>query len=77
MKTVTGRTIEDIAAEYERLNAAINDGTYREQHNRLFAARQALGWVLEGEVHMAPYDCIMGSPRVSANCPAEHRPPQS
>ena len=72
--TVTG---QEIAFEYERLNSAINDGSYREQHNKLYAARQALGWALNPKAAASPYDTIMGNWEVSKDCPVECHPPQS
>jgi hypothetical protein len=66
-----------ISGELQRLTDAIDLGTYREQHNRLYAARQALCWALDPEVAASPFASIMGNRAVQADCPGEHRPQQS
>jgi hypothetical protein len=56
--TVTGQN--RLIEERERLTAAINDGSYREQHNGLYAARQALSWAIDPESAASPYSVVMG-----------------
>lgn len=67
---------QKVREEFKRLDSAINDGSFREQHNKLYAARQALAWALQPEAYRSPYDSIMGNQPTSANCQAEHRPPR-
>jgi hypothetical protein len=75
MITVTGQ--QELIKECDLLTAAINDGSYREQHNKLFAARQALCWAINPESAASPYSAIMGSQGVRADCRDEPCPPQS
>jgi hypothetical protein len=57
--TVTGQ--QSLVEECDKLTAAINDGSYCEQHNKLFAARQALCWAINPESAASPYLSIMGA----------------
>jgi hypothetical protein len=68
---------ERISGVLAQLTAAIDDGSYREQHNRLYAARQALCWALGANAAASPYDVAMGISVSSGDCPAEYSPPQS
>jgi hypothetical protein len=78
MQTDTTVTGQRIAAEHDRLTAAIDSNTYREEHNRLYAARQALSWAMNPEGAASPYLMIMGGiPAGLGDCPAEHCPPRS
>ena len=75
MNTVTGQ--KRLVVERDLLTAAIDDGSYREQHNKLHAARQALCWAINPESAASPYSAIMGSQEVRADCPDEPCPPRS
>lgn len=67
----------NVIQECQGLTDAINDGSYREQHNKLFAARQALCWAINPESAASPYAVIMDSQEVRAGCQDEPCPPQS
>lgn len=68
---VTGQQIEE---ECQRLTDAIDDGSYREQHNGLYAARQALLWAMNPESAASPYGVIMGIQEGLRDCQVEpHR----
>ena len=71
---VTGQRVLE---ERDRLTAAIDDGSYREQHNKLYAARQALCWALNPESARSPYLTIMGTQAGPEDCLAEPCPPGS
>jgi hypothetical protein len=79
--TVTGQQIEidaeRVQNELDRLTAAIDANTYREEHNKLFSARQALCWVMNPSAAASPYSSIMGIREEPVNCLDESRPPQS
>lgn len=48
-----------ISEEHQRLTAAIDANTYRDQHVALYAARQALSWAINPERACSPYAMIM------------------
>jgi hypothetical protein len=75
MDIMTGQ--QAMIEERDRLTAAIDGGSYREQYNKLFAARQALCWAINPESAASPYLVIMGSQGVRADCRDEPCPPQS
>jgi hypothetical protein len=66
-----------LTSERDRLTAMIDDGSYREQHNKLFAARQALCWAINPESAASPYHAIMGTQGAPGDYLAEPHPPQS
>ena len=68
---------QELIKECEQLTAAINSGSYREQHNKLFAARQALRWAINPESAASPYASIMGSQEERGDYLGEDRRPQS
>lgn len=49
-----------LSNECQKLTDAINTGSFREQHSKLFAARQALCWAINPESAASPYQMIMG-----------------
>lgn len=55
-------TILRLTSERDKLTFLIDDGSYREQHNKLFAARQALCWAINPESAASPFQSIMGLP---------------
>ena len=75
MRTVTGQ--QDLVIECAKLTAAIDCGSYREQRNKLFAARQALCWAINPESAASPYLAIMGSQGERVDCWDEPCLPQS
>lgn len=78
MVSLTQQTIlQQIEEERDRLTAAIDANTYRDQHVALYAARQALSWVIDPNIAKSPYQMIMGTPEVPEDCLDEVRPPQS
>jgi hypothetical protein len=69
---------QDLIKEHEALTAAIDDGTYREEHNKLYAARQALSWAIDPESAASPYTVIMrGTQGEPGGYLAEPRQPRS
>ena len=74
LTTVTGQ--HNLVEERDRLTAAIDDGSYREEHNKLYAARQALCWAINPESAASPYSVIMGTQAAREDYRAEPRPPQ-
>ena len=70
-------TGQRLIEERNRLTAAIDSGSFREQYNRLFAARQALCWAINPESAASPYMSIMGIQEEQEDCPGEPHPPRS
>lgn len=66
-----------LTSERDKLTALIDDGSYREQHNKLFAARQALCWAINPESAASPYQAIMGTRGAKEGYLAEPHQPQS
>jgi len=66
-----------LTVELGRLTDAIDLGTYRKQHNELFAARQALCWALDPEVAASPLASIMDSQGEQGDCLDERCPKRS
>jgi hypothetical protein len=65
-------------ASKSRLIARLSGPTsYREQHNKLFAARQALCWAINPETAASPYQAIMGTQGAPEGYLAEPHPPRS
>lgn len=76
MESVIGH--QSLIKERDLLTAAINDGSYREQHSKLYAARQALSWAIDPESAASPYTMIMlGTQGEPGGCLAEPRQPRS
>ncbi len=69
--------IHRVTEEMDRLTAAIDTNTYHEQHNKLFAARQALYWAINPDIAASPYASIMGILEAREGCLDEPCPPQS
>lgn len=69
--TVTG---QNLAMERDRLTAAIDANTYRDQHVALYAARQALSWAINPESACPPCAMIMGTQEGLTGCPVERHP---
>jgi len=63
--------------EFNRINKALASGEAIPKYDQLYAAQQALAWVLEPNGVKSPYDLIMDTPEGSTNCLDEDRPPQS
>ena len=67
-----------VQREFDRLHDELsrtdeNAPTYAQ----LYAAQQALWWVLEPNGAKAPFDFIMGIPAKTGDCLSEHHPPLS
>lgn len=65
-----------VARELERISAALGDPSDA-NHAALFAAQQALAWVLEPEAMRSPLYSITGNSADSANCWGDRNPPRS
>lgn len=66
-----------IQREITRINSAlISEGENTPEYAKLYAAQQALSWVLEPTGVKSPYDFILGTQEGSEDCSDESRPPQ-
>ena len=66
-----------IEREMTRINRALVDNPEGSEHDRLYAAQQALAWALEPTGAKSPYDFIMGIQQEPEGCSGESRRPQS
>ena len=66
-----------IQREIDRLAKAILAAPDDERRNELYAAQQALSWVLEPGGIMAPYEMITGTAAEPGGCSAPRHPPPS
>lgn len=67
-----------IQRELDRIGARLREADVPpDQYERLYAAQQALAWVLEPEGVRAPYESVMSTPAGSADCSEHTRPAQS
>lgn len=64
-----------IQREIDDIRAALVVGSNR--HDELYAAQQALEWVLEPSGVRSPFRLIMGNEAERVDCLALRRPPQS
>jgi hypothetical protein len=67
-----------IARELDRIAARLRADCPADEYGRLYAAQQALSWVLEPSGFRSPYDTISGdTPAGSEDCLEHSRPPSS
>lgn len=66
-----------IEAELTRISVALQEKERPECYRELYAAQQALSWVLNTEVARSPFNTIMGIPADLVNCQENLRQPQS
>jgi hypothetical protein len=63
-----------IDRELARLNRALDDGVGNPRYPEIYAAQQALAWVLEPNVARSPFAYITGNAEASEDCWADsHR----
>lgn len=62
--------MERVEAELARLRERLVNHPHPYEHGALYAAQQALEWVLRPEISAAPHDAIIGIqfPAVSRDC---------
>ena len=63
-----------VARELERIQSKLGDPS-EANHAALFAAQQALAWVLEPTAMRSPLYSITGNPEDSEDCSEGMRPP--
>ena len=60
-----------VARELDRISARLREpGIPEQEYECLYAAQQALSWVLEPSGFKSPYDSITGIPADSEDCPS-------
>lgn len=64
-----------IHEERARIREALLASPTGPRYAELYAAQQALGWVLDSSAFASPFDMISGTRRGSADCP-EYRGPR-
>ncbi len=73
----SGAIMGFIERELEKISAALRESQAAEHYDRLYAAQQALAWVLEPTGFKAPYNAIMCTEEDSKGCLSESRPVSS
>jgi hypothetical protein len=63
-----------VERELSRISAALREPRFADQYDRLYAAQQALAWVLEPEGFRSPYAAVTGTPEGSGDCSAHLHP---
>lgn len=66
-----------VETEFERLHTALNDARNDERRSELYAAQQALAWVIDPDAIRSPYNTIMGIAAGSGDYSAPRHPPPS
>lgn len=62
--------MRSIQRELDRIGEAIRHSNPVPRYDELYAAQQALMWVLDPETYKAPYDLLVsGTPEGSGDCP--------
>lgn len=63
-----------ICRELRKIESALHQETDEARKRELYAAQQALSWVLESRGYKAPYNMIMGIPVDSEDCLVHNHP---
>ena len=61
-------TTDCVQRELDRIAVALRGAPSPERYGQLYAAQQALSWVLEPAYLAAPFDMITGTPGVTIDC---------
>jgi len=60
-----------VQRELDKIAVALREPRSAEQYAQLYAAQQALSWVLEPQGFKAPYDSVVSTSEGSEGCPSE------
>lgn len=63
-----------VQRELDCINEVLRHASCEERRGELYAAQQALAWVLEPDVFRRPYSTAMGTPASSEDYLARHHP---